>query len=310
MSRNLAHLLMLAAALIWGTTFVAQTTGMDTIGPLSFTSARYAIGALAILPLAVSEARAVSLFAALKKDRKLALQASGLGIMMFGGIALQQTALLYTNVANAAFLTALYVPAVPFFIWVLTRDAPSMRIWLALGLSVSGSWLLSGSRDVLSQWGDFLVVTGALFWAGHIVLIAVVTKKIAAPFQLACLQSVFCVVLAGVPMAVFERPALTDFLPVWPELLYAGLFSVGIAYTLQMVAQRYATATLAAFILSLESVFATAAGWLVLSQSLSLTALLGCTLIFAAIVLADVLPGSWFSFGRWSAPHSRDSEKL
>ena len=165
---------MLIAAFIWGTTFVAQTTGMDTIGPFAFNTARYLIGAIVLLPLALIERRKLDLKAHLQTDIRLRYQTLGLGVMMFGGIALQQTALLYTQVANAAFLTALYVPAVPIFLLIFLRQPVASRIWLALMLSLCGSWLLSGTTDLLSQWGDFLVAIGALFWAGHIILIGLV----------------------------------------------------------------------------------------------------------------------------------------
>jgi drug/metabolite transporter (DMT)-like permease len=287
---------MLIAALIWGTTFIAQTTGMETIGPFGFTGARYLIGALAVLPFAVYECRKCSLVKEMQKDNLLLLQALGLGVMMFGGISLQQTALQYTLVANAAFLTTLYVPAVPLLIWLINRSVITRQIWLALGLCIGGSWLLSGSTSLLSQWGDFLVTIGALFWAGHIVLIGLVTKKIKAPFQLAFLQSILCVVFATPPTLLIETPLWTDFLPVLPELVYAGLFSVGIAYTLQLVAQGYASTTIAAFILSLESVFAAISGWLFLSQTLTISAITGCVMIFVAILIADVLPPQWLKF--------------
>ncbi len=285
---------MLIAAFIWGTTFVAQTTGMDTIGPFAFNTARYLIGAIALLPLALIERRKIDLKAHLQTDRRLCYQTFGLGVMMFGGIALQQTALLYTQVANAAFLTALYVPAVPIFLFIFLRQPIAARIWLALILSLGGSWLLSGTTDLLSQWGDFLVATGALFWAGHIILIGVVMRKLKTPFQFAFIQNCLCVLFGLLPTVLIEAPQLSDFLPVMPELFYAGLFSVGIAYTLQMVAQGYASTTLAAFILSLESVFAAISGWLLLNQNLSWLAISGCTLIFAAIIIADVLPANWF----------------
>lgn len=195
MSRHTAHLLMLIAALIWGTTFIAQTTGMETIGPFGFTGARYLIGAMAVLPFALYEARTTSLWQAILRDRLLMIQAIGLGVMMFCGISLQQTALQYTLVANAAFLTTLYVPAVPLLIWLIYRAPISGRIWLALGLCVGGSWMLSGSTSLLSQWGDFLVTIGALFWAGHIVLIGLVTKKDKNPLSI-CLFAIF--VMCGV----------------------------------------------------------------------------------------------------------------
>lgn len=296
MSRHTAHFLMLIAALIWGTTFVAQTTGMETIGPFGFTGARYLIGAFAVLPFALYEMRSVSLLQEIRKHKTIRYMAVGLGVFMFGGIGLQQTALQYTLVANAAFLTTLYVPAVPLLIWCFWREAIGRRIWLALGLCVGGSWLLSGSMGLLSQWGDFLVATGALFWAGHIILISMALKKIKAPFQLACFQSILCVVFSLPPILWIETPNFSDFIPVLPELIYAGLFSVGIAYTLQMLAQGYASATIAAFILSLESVFAALSGWLFLDQILEFKAIIGCMLIFVAILIADVLPAHWLGF--------------
>ena len=285
---------MLISAFIWGTTFVAQTTGMTTIGPFAFTTARYLIGAIALFPLALIERRKTNLQAHLKTDKNLRYQTLGLGVMMFGGIALQQTALLYTQVANAAFLTALYVPAVPIFLLIFLQQPVAGRIWLALILSLGGSWLLSGTTNLLSQWGDLLVATGALFWACHIILIGLVMSKLKTPFQFAFVQNCLCVLFGMLPTVLIEAPQLADFLPVLPELLYAGLFSVGIAYTLQMMAQGYASTTLAAFILSLESVFAAISGWLLLNQNLSWLAVSGCTLIFAAIVIADVLPAEWF----------------
>jgi drug/metabolite transporter (DMT)-like permease len=218
--------------------------------------------------------------------------------MMFAGIALQQSALLYTQVANAAFLTALYVPAVPIFLLIFLRQPVASRIWLALILSLGGSWLLSGTTNLLSQWGDFLVATGALFWAGHIILIGLVMTKLKTPFQFAFVQNCLCVLFGLLPTYLIETPQLSDFLPVLPELFYAGLFSVGIAYTLQMVAQGYASTTLAAFILSLESVFAAISGWLLLGQNLSWLAISGCALIFSAIIIADVLPAQWLGHKR------------
>ena len=294
MTKTTAHGLMLLAAFVWGTTFIAQTTGMETIGPMTFTAIRYLIGALTVLPLAIFEARRVSLWAHMKADRRFALQTIGLGFLMFGGIGLQQTALQYTDVANAAFLTALYVPAVPLIMWLFMRNRIDSRIWIALVMSLAGSWFLSGNAEILQQWGDFLVATGALFWAGHIIVIGIVMHKLNAPFQIAVLQSAICVILGAVPMFAIEQPEFADLLPVAPELFYAGCLSVGLAYTLQLMAQAHASTILAAFILSLESVFAALAGWLILDQYLSYAGLLGCTLIFAAVLMADVIPESWY----------------
>lgn len=294
MTKMTANFLMLITALIWGTTFIAQTTGMDTIGPLSFTAARYAIGMVVMIPLAIWESKKTSLTAQCQSQPKIFKGALLLGVLMFGGIALQQTALLYTKVANAAFLTALYVPAVPLMTWLLSREPIGLPIWLALILSIAGSYLLSGNAGFDAQVADILVALGALFWAAHIIAIGIVTRMVAAPLQLAFVQNAVCALLALVGAVVIEAPQLIDFLPVWKELFYAGAISVGIAYTLQLVAQRHANTTAAAFLLSLEAVFAAIAGWLFLSETLSVMAIIGCVLIFVAVLLADVVPRSWF----------------
>ena len=280
---------MCITAIVWGATFIAQKTGMETIGPLGFTFGRYLIGAAVIIPFALHEARKVNLLRSLKKDYRLNLAAFGLGLMMFGGIGLQQTALLYTNVANAAFLTALYVPLVPLIsAFFLGRNVPT-NIWPAVLLSMTGSYLLSGTSSIDAQFGDLLIIIGAFFWAGHILLIQHVLEKVSAPFQLSVYQSIITALLAGMIMVPVERPQMADFLPMWPQLVFAGVMAVGIGYTLQLVAQRHTPAVAAAVILSLESVFAAIFGWWLLSEQLTILAIVGCLLIFIAVIIAETL---------------------
>ena len=289
MSRTMANVLMCCAALFWGATFIAQKTGMETIGPMGFTFGRYVIGTLVLVPLAIWEARKVSLMSAMVKDRRLCWGAFGLGLFMFGGIGLQQTALIYTNVANAAFLTALYVPLVPLIAAVFLRRYVAMNIWPAVVISLVGSFLLSGTSSLSAQFGDLLIVGGAFFWAGHILLIQSVMTKINAPFQLSVLQSIVTVLIAGLVMLPLEAPAPGDFLPMLPQLAFAGIVAVGLGFTIQLVAQRHTTAPAAALILSLESVFAAFFGWWLLGETLVLLAVFGCILIFLAVVLAEVV---------------------
>ena len=208
---------------------------------------------------------------------------------MFGGIGLQQTALLYTNVANAAFLTALYVPLVPLIAAVVLRRTVPLNIWPAVFLSLCGSYLLSGTSTLDAQYGDFLIIGGAFFWAGHILLVQHVLEKIAAPFQLSVYQSLVAALLAGIVMVPLESPNPSDFLPMLPQLMFAGVMAVGIGYTLQLVAQRHTSAPAAAIILSLESVFAALFGWWLLEEQLVTIAVIGCALIFIAVFVAEAV---------------------
>ena len=280
---------MCCAALFWGATFIAQKTGMETIGPMGFTFGRYVIGALALLPLAIRETGKTNLLQAMRKDKRLCVGALCLGVFMFGGIGLQQTALLYTNVANAAFLTAFYVPLVPLIAALFLRRHIPLNIWPAVIVSLFGSYLLSGTSNLTAQFGDLLIISGAFFWAGHILLIQWVMNQINAPFQLSLLQSIVTAIIAGLFMVPLEMPAPADFLPMLPQLAFAGIVAVGLGFTLQLIAQRYTTAAAAALILSLESVFAAFFGWLLLGETLVFIALLGCSLIFLSIILAELV---------------------
>ena len=295
MTRNQAHLLLLLVTILWGFTFVAQKTGMETLGPMSFTAARYLLGSIGILPIALFELKKNTIFPLLKLDNMLFLKTSGLGVFMFCGISLQQIALQFTNIANAAFLTALYVPAVPLISWLLHRHPIKRKIWLALIISLCGSWMLSGSGTILSQLGDLLIIISVFFWAGHIILIANVTRNINMPFQLSLIQSFICFILSSCFALVFEKPNFYDFFPAIPELIIAGFFSVTLGFSFQIVGQRYSDPTASAFILSLESVFGAIAGWLILSQILGFSAILGCLLIFLAVIIADVIPDRWIA---------------
>jgi drug/metabolite transporter (DMT)-like permease len=285
----MANFLMCCAALFWGATFIAQKTGMETIGPMGFTFGRYVIGAAVLLPLAIFEMKKVNLFAVMRQNRQICLGAFGLGVFMFGGIGLQQTALVYTNVANAAFLTALYVPLVPLIAALFLRRHVALNIWPAVVISLFGSFLLSGTSSLEAQFGDLLIVGGAFFWAAHILLIQKIMTQINAPFQLSALQSIVTALVAGITMLVLESPSPGDFVPMLPHLAFAGIVAVGLGFTIQLVAQRHTTAPAAALILSLESVFAAFFGWWLLGEGLVFMAIIGCVLIFIAVILAEVV---------------------
>lgn len=294
MTRNQAHMLLILVTILWGLTFVAQKTGMETLGPLSFTAARYLIGSIGIFPIALIECKKNTIIPLLKKDARLLTKATAMGCFMFCGISLQQSALQYTNIANAAFLTALYVPAVPFLTWFLFRYPIKSKIWIALLISLIGSWMLSGSGTIVSQFGDILAIASVLFWAGHIILISNVTKKINMPFQLSFIQSVICLILSFGFALVLEKPELFNFVPAIPEIIMAGLLGT-LGFSFQIVGQRYSDPTASVFILSLESIVGAIAGWLILSQIMGFSGVFGCLLIFLAVIIADVVPDRWIT---------------
>jgi len=287
MTRLHADLLLLVAALIWGFAFVAQKDALLYIGPLTFVAGRFLLSFLVVLPLALRERRN----AARDKieDRKMAPLLAALCAVFTGGVVLQQTGLLTTSVTNAGFLTGLYVVFVPLICFALFKQKiPAVIIPAAL-LCVTGTYLLSGGGYAFG-WGDIQILICAVFFALHVVLVGRIMARAKSPLQISCLQygAVALIALCGV--AVFEMPTVDGLREALPSLLYAGIASGGIAYTLQMVAQQYAPPSDTAVILSSESVFAAVGGYLILSERISMTGIAGCGLIICAILLVELAP--------------------
>lgn len=289
MSRTQANLLMLLAALIWGTTFVAQQLGMRAVGPFTYTGVRFLLGALVIAPLAWREyaqlrARGIRL------GRRDLLSWSGIGLLLTGGALLQQIGIVSTTVSNAGFLTALYVPLVPLLGWLLHRHLPHWSLWPAAAGSVAGTYLLGGGELSALSVGDLWIIASTLFWAGHVLYVGRVAAQKGAPLLLACTQFVVCGILS-LGLAVATEPiSLSGLVAGLPSILYGGVLSVGIAFTLQVVAQRYSHATDAAILLSSEVLFAAFAGALYLGERLEPMQMAGGGLIFASILLVQLLP--------------------
>lgn len=289
MSRGSANVLLLVAALIWGTTFVAQQLGMAGVGPLMFTGLRFLLGALVVLPLALRE------FARLT-DRGIRLEgsdllaASGLGVLLCLGVVLQQIGIAGTSVSNAGFLTALYVPLVPLLGWVIHRQIPHLSLWpAALGCFI-GTFLLGGGTYTGFNAGDFWVISSTLFWAAHVLWVGRVAARKGTPILVAFTQFVVCGLLATGAGLALETTTLTGLQTALPTILYGGLLSVGIGFTLQVVAQRHTRPAEAAILLSSEVLFAALAGALYLGERLAPIQLAGGLLIFACIVGVQVLP--------------------
>jgi drug/metabolite transporter (DMT)-like permease len=291
--RLISHGLLILTAIIWGTTFVFQTTGMETLGPLGFTAARFLVGAIALLPIALFEARRVSLISQFSAvdGKTVLIGVFGLGLLMATGSILQQISLGHTSVANAAFLTTLYVPLVPIFGLMLFRRNISVIRWGAVAVFIIGSGMMTGVSPDEAVFGDIIVAIGALFWAGHIMVVGWLARLTDAPFQLAFCQTAMTAVFAFLfILPSSETISLAAITPALPELLFAGVLSTGLGFGLQLVAQRYASNTASAIMLSLEGVFAAIAGWLMLGQSMAGLAIAGATLIFTAVLIIELTP--------------------
>lgn len=289
MKRSSANLLLLLASLIWGSTFVAQSLGMAVVGPFTFTAVRFFLGALVVLPFAIREHRQLIARGG-SVTRRDWLSWVGLGVLLAGGVNLQQIGLISTSVSNAAILTALYVPAVPLLGWLLYRDRVHVTTWFAIAGCLCGIFLLSGGRLSSLARGDYWVLASVLFWMFHVIWIGRVADKLGCPVLVAITQFLTCAVLSAFFAVTTEPITIKGLLAAAPTILYGGLLSVGIAYTLQVVAQRHTTPTDAAILLSSELLFGAIGGAIMLGDRLGVLQLAGGLLIFASILLVQILP--------------------
>ncbi|MBI1216494.1 MAG: EamA family transporter [Alphaproteobacteria bacterium] len=291
MTRLQADILLLMAAFIWGTAFVAQKTAFDHLGAFSYTAARFALSTLLVFPLALWEKRqqgpqATLLRHAKKKDLVLVCL-----VFSFAVIA-QQIGLAYTTIASAAFLTGIYVLFVPVIACIAYREKLSGWIFPAALLSVAGVWLLSHGQALAQGFGrgELLVLLCSFGFAAQVVLVGRIMSATGAAFRLSCLQYAAITLAGTIGAVLFEHPALSDFIAAWKPIAYAGILSGGIAYTAQVVAQRNTPASDSAIILSAESVFAALAGALFMKEEMSPEGVAGCALIVAAILMVEFLP--------------------
>jgi drug/metabolite transporter (DMT)-like permease len=284
-----ATILLILAALIWGTAFVAQSTGMEFIGPLTFTNIRFLIGAILIAPLAYRERGLLFNVEDLKKNRLyIIIFLTGCSLLL--GSYLQQYALLYTKIGNAAFLTILYVPFVPIISRIFLRKKIHWSIWFAVSICLVGSYYLTVGNNFEAQFADILVVICAVFFAIHCILIDEFFEIVDAPFTLAATQFFICFLISLPLIFIFENPTLSGIYKELFEVLYVGVMSTGIAYTLQIVGQRYVKPSTAAITFSLEGVFGALSAWIILSQFLTLTQIFGCFLIIVGVLTAQLIP--------------------
>ena len=290
MSKTISLVSALLCTFIWGTTFIAQDTGMDNIGPFTFNAVRFFIGFLAITPF-------VLLFeikkfkSEFKSENKTFVNLSILiGISLFLGSALQQVALLYTDVANAAFFTIFYVPMVPIIIFIFKRKSIHWSVWPSVVLCLIGGYLLTNFYDATVRLGDSLVILGALFWSTHIIFTGIIVKKYNLPLTIGALQTLIVASLSFVIALIYEEFIFIEIMKEINSILYAGILSGGFAFVLQIYAQKNITPAPAAIIFSLEGVFATIAAWYILNQILDINNLLGCLFILCGVLLSQLLP--------------------
>ena len=293
-----ANIMLLLAAAIWGFGFVAQRLGLDYLEPFAFNGLRFLLGSVSLLPLIwwfsrrsqVSDADDSSLI-------KAGLLAGG---VLFVAASLQQVGLLYTTAAKAGFITGLYLILVPI-LGLLLKHRSGVTTWLGAGLALVGLYLLSINDDFTMSYGDLLQFIGALFWAVHILLIDHYSGRV-SPLKLSAVQFAVCGVLSLGVSLIFETPDVAGVLAGWQPILYAGLVSVGVAYTLQVVGQKSANPAHAAIILSLESVFAAMGGVWLLDETLSARAWFGCALMLAGMLLSQIRwPGGQKTEPGWMA---------
>ena len=290
MSKTVSLLSALLCTFIWGTTFVAQDTGMDEIGPFTFNAVRFFVGFLSILPLALLIESKKIKFEYRLDDKIFIILSFLIGISLFLGSALQQVALLYTDVANAAFFTIFYVPMVPIIIFFFKKKSIHWSVWPSVMLCLIGGYLLTNFHDATIRLGDTLVIFGAFFWSTHIIFTGMIISKYNLPLTIGAIQTFIVAIFSFIISSIYEKFIIENIFKEIDSILYAGILSGGLAFVLQIYAQREIAPAPAAIIFSLEGVFATVAAWFILNQILDINNLLGCLFILSGVMLSQLLP--------------------
>ena len=304
-------LLLALTAFIWGTAFVAQSVGMDYIGPFTFNGIRSFIGALTLVPCILIQkgicgrdkraAQSTSIIERISGSEKVSentidmhngnikeLIVGGLfcGILLFAATSLQQAGIKYTSAGKAGFITACYIVIVPL-IGLFMKKTSGWKIWAAVVLALAGLYCLCITDGFSVGKGDVLILLCAIGFSAHIMVIDYFSPRVNG-IALSCIQFLVCAVVSLPFMFSLEHPEMAAILSAWLPILYAGVLSCGVAYTLQIIGQRNVNPTIASLILSLESCFSVLAGWVILHESLSIKESAGCVLMFAAIILAQL----------------------
>lgn len=280
-------LLLLLAAIIWGSAFVAQSVGMDYVGPFTFNSVRSLIGGFVLIPCIafLNRGKQKRKMNATEKKRLL-IGGICCGIALTLGSTLQQIGIMYTSVGKAGFITAFYIIIVPILGLFLGKKC-GLSVWISVLIALVGLYFLCITESFSIGKGDIYVFIGAIAFSIHILVIDHFTQ-FNDGVKMSCIQFFVCGIICFVPMILFEHPQVSTILQAWQPILYAGVLSCGVAYTLQIVGQKGMNPTIASLILSLESVTSVIAGFIILHQNLSQREMIGCVLMFIAIVLAQL----------------------
>lgn len=279
--------ILLLTATIWGVAFVAQSVGMEYVGPFTFLTSRSVIGAMVLVPYIVLRDKKRRVQKEETNTKQLLMGGVCCGSLLFVASILQQIGIMHTTVGKAGFVTAMYIIIVPIIGVCLKRKA-NIRIWGGVALAVVGLYMLCMTPGKITlQKGDVLTFLCAIVFAFQIMAVDYFAPKVDG-VKLSLLQFVVCIIVGGIGMLLFETPSVEALQAAWLPILYAGALSSGVGYTLQIIGQRGLNPTVASLIMSLESVISVIAGWAILGQTLSKRELIGCVLMFGAIVLVQL----------------------
>ncbi len=297
-----SNFMLTLTAIIWGTAFVAQSIAHDHIETFTFNAARNIIGGLVLIPYILIANRfknnnsldsdTVKNKDKLEMPNKLELNKTLIiggilcGLALFGGSTFQQFGLKYTSAGKSGFITALYIIFVPAFGIFLKKKVP-FKVWMCVIIATIGFYLISINEGFTINKGDLLTLICSFFFTIHILVIDYYSPKVDG-IKMSCIQFFVTGFISLIFSLIFENPQISSLLAAWKPILYVGVFSCGIAYTLQIVAQKNTEPVMASLILSMESVFAVIAGWLILKQSLSFKEAIGCLLVFVAIIITQL----------------------
>ena len=281
-----SSLLLFTAASIWGVAFVAQSIGMEYMGPFTFNGARFLLGGIVLLPFALFRLKREK-DRGREADKKLMLSGGlACGIAIFVASTFQQIGMQYTTVGKAGFITALYIVIVPL-ISIFLGKRYSYIVWFGVFLAAIGFYFLSISGNISISVGDILIMFCAISFSVHILIIDYLAPKMDG-VALSCMQFLFSGVVSWILAVILETPSLQGIIKGGIPVLYAGIFSCGVAYTLQIIGQTKVAPATATLILSLESVISVLAGWVILKEALTGRQVLGCILVFAAVILVQL----------------------